>query len=245
MRKRTAKRQKRSLAVQVRALTRTIETKENQWKTAVNLGMAHNNVSIVNATGNGWPFMNPFQMSNGNQDQDMTNGGGQRIGDEINVQRVTYTFFLENALNRSKVYYRFMLVKCAKGDLPTRTTLFKGNADNKMIDTINTERFSVLYQKIVNVSPVNAPPIAVATPGTAIGATDTAGIATRIMRVSIPGKKFGRSGLIKYENLSNAQVKFYDYVPLFVCYDWYGTLQDVNQVGRINEGYCKCYFKDA
>jgi len=64
------------------------------------------------------------------------------------------------------------------------------------------------------------------------------------MKVTIPGRKFGRSGVIRYENGSN-QVKFFDYVPLFVVYDWYGTPQDINNVGRINELYAKIRFKDA
>ncbi len=48
-----------------------------------------------------------------------------------------------------------MLVKCAKGDLPTRTTLFLNNADNKMIDELNTERYSIIASKIFTVTPSN------------------------------------------------------------------------------------------
>ena len=226
-----------------------IETKEQQWKTALNQAMPHNNVHIVTATGSGTPFMNPFQMSNGAGENDMLNGGGNRIGDKITVRRVMYKFFLENALNRSKVYYRFMLIKCAKGDLPTRATLFKNNANNKMIDQINTERFTIIANKVINLSPTNPPPIAVSATGSAIGGTDVAGQATRILTVNISGRKFGRSGNITYENGSATQVKFYDYVPIFLCYDWYGTPEEIlgiaNNVGRINEGYCKVYYKDA
>jgi hypothetical protein len=152
---------------------------------------------------------------------------------------------VEGALQRSKVYFRFMLVKCAKGDLPTRATLFKGNADNKMIDEINTERFSIVASKIFNVSPPNPPPntvslTGVAEPGVLAGVTGN-----RIFKITIPGRKFGRQGVIKYENALTSQVKYFDYVPIFVAYDWYGTPQDVNTVGRINEMYVKTRFKDA
>lgn len=226
-------------------LLRTIETKEGQWKTAVNQGLSHNNVSIVTAPGNGWPFLNVFQLNLGTADQDMLNGNGQRIGDQITVQSVKYHAMVEGALQRSKVYFRFMLVKCAKGDLPTRATLFKGNADNKMIDEINTERYSIVASKIFNVSPPNPPPntvsaTGVAEPGVLAGVTGN-----RIFKIVIPGRKFGRNGVVKYENGSSAQVKFFDYVPIFVAYDWYGTPQDVNTVGRINELYAKIRFKDA
>lgn len=222
-----------------------IETKESQWKSNVNVAMPHNNVHIITASTGGGSYLNIFKFFTlGPNDEDMGTGNGQRVGDQINVRRVVFKMFLENALNRSKVYYRFMLVRCAKGDLPTRATLFKNNADNKMIDMINTERFSIVYQKIFNITPTNLPPIAVAATGSAIGATDVAGIATRVVTCSIPGRKFGRKGKITFEN-GSSQVKFYDYVPLFVCYDWYGTPQDVNNVGRINELYSKIYFKDA
>lgn len=244
------KRMKPSMSQQVGRLLKTIETKEGQWKTAANQGLSHNQVTVVTAPGNGLTFLNPFSLSIGAADNDIGNGNGQRIGDQITVQSVKFTAFIENALTRPKVYYRFMLVRCAKGDLPTRATLFKGNADNKMIDEINTERFTIVASKIFNVAASNATANSVSLAGVPLAAPTIAGdfpagIATRIMRVSIPGRKFGRQGVLKYENINGAQVKFYDYVPLFVVYDWYGTPQDVNTVGRINELYCKIRFKDA
>lgn len=256
MRPRKGSRNKRgtkrvTLASRVAALTRQIETKEGQWKTGLNQGLTHNNVNIITAPGNGQAFLNPFTLFVGASDNDQGNGNGQRIGDEITVQSVAFYAFLECALQRPKVYFRFMLVRCAKGDLPTRATLFKGNAGNKMIDEINTERFTIVASKIFNVAASN--PIANTTTeltGVPLSAPNIAGdypggIGTRIMRVTIPGRKFGRGGVIKYENGLTNQVKFYDYVPLFIVYDWYGTPQDLNTVGRINELYCKIRFKDA
>lgn len=233
------------MSMQVGRLLKTIETKEGQWKTAANVGLAHNNLTVITAPGSGQPYLNVFHLNLGTADQDMLNGNGQRIGDEITVQSVKYQGFLEGALQRSKVYFRFMLVKCAKGDLPTRATLFKGNADNKMIDEINTERFTIIASKIMNVTPPNPGPntvsaTGVAEPGVLAGVTGN-----RIFKVTIPGRKFGRNGVIKYENGSGTQVKFFDYVPVIVAYDWYGTPQDVNTVGRINEMYAKIRFKDA
>jgi len=240
---------RKTLSKQVGRILKTIETKEGQWKSDVNRAMAHNNVSVITAPGMGGSFMNVFHINQGVTDNDMSNGNGNRLGDEITVQSVKYHAFIENALSRPKVYYRFMLVKCAKGDLPTRATLFKNNADNKMIDEINTERYTVIYQKIFNVSASNSAPSGpgVFPPsgsGEPTGTANAPGIATRIMKVVIPGRKFGRGGVIRYENGTN-QVKFFDYVPLFVVYDWYGTPQDINNVGRINELYAKIRFKDA
>lgn len=247
---RASYKKKKTMSQQVGRLLKTIETKEGQWKTAANVGMYHNGVHIIQAPGNGLAFLNAFSLNLGTADNDIGNGNGQRIGDEITVQSVKFHGFIENALARPKVYYRFMLVKCAKGDIPNRTTLFKGNADNKMIDEINSERFTIVASKIFNVSASNNVSNSVSLAGVPLAAPTIAGdqpggIATHIFKITIPGRKFGRQGVIKYENTSTSQVKFYDYVPLFVTYDWYGTPQDVNFVGRINELYCKIRFKDA
>lgn len=241
---RASSKKRKTLSSQVGRLLKTIETKEAQWKTGNNIGLAHNNVTVVLSPGGGG-YLNCLQSNQGFLDQDMVGNGGQRIGDEITIQSVKFHGMVEGALQRSKVYFRFMLVKCAKGDLPTRATLFKGNADNKMIDEINTERFSIVASKIFNVSPPNPPPntvslTGVAEPGVLAGVTGN-----RIFKITIPGRKFGRQGVIKYENALTSQVKYFDYVPIFVAYDWYGTPQDVNTVGRINEMYVKTRFKDA
>jgi hypothetical protein len=79
-------------------------------------------------------------------------GYRQRIGDKIQIRGMLFKFFVEASLGRSRVYFRFMLVKMAKGDTLNRTTLFKNVVGNKMIDQINTERFTIVAQKIVNVT---------------------------------------------------------------------------------------------
>jgi len=136
------------------------------------------------------------------------------------------------------------LIKCAKGDTLNRANLFQGKSDNKMIDMFNTERFTVIWQKSFNVTPPNS------TAQTANAAGETAdariGITgNRVIDAWIPGRKFGRDGIVKFENSSTSQVKFFDYRLVCMAYDWYGTPQDVNTVGRINELYTVCYFKDA
>ena len=169
---------------------------------------------------------------------------GSRIGDQITIRGLKVNGFFEGALNRSKVHFRLMLIKMAKGDTITRETLFQGKANNKMIDMINTERYTIVWQKKFNVSPPNSTAQAV----DAAGQTTDARIGitgNRIVTAWIPGRKFGRGGVIKYENGASAQVKFFDYRFVIMAYDWFGTPQDVNTVGRINEFYSCIYFKDA
>lgn len=238
-----------NLSRRVTALTRTVETKENQWRTALNVAYPHNNLTVINDL-NGNP-LNPFWMGNGATD----NGTGfsaanNRIGDQITVKGIMFKAFFENALGRPNVHYKLMLVRSAKGDTITRITFYKGNANNKMIDQMDSERYTVVASKTFNIKAsnptaefangVNGQPEADSTLG-----VYNAGCATRVVNLWIPGSKFGKGGNIRYENVSGTQLKFFDYRFVLMCYDWYGTPQDVNNVGRINEAYTKIYFKDA
>jgi len=225
-----------NIARQMARLSRTIETKEGTRR-IYGINLPHNQLTVFT--------LNPFQSSQGAGDP-MAQGTMERIGDKITIVSINYKIFIEASLGRSKVYFRFMLIKMAKGDTLDRSTLFQDSCGNKMIDTINRERFTVIASKTVNVT---APSLVVSTFNVANGvpASGTpAGIAgTRIVSFRIPGKKLGRNGVITYENASTSQVKFYDYKLCCVAYDWNGTPQDLNNVGYINDGYVKTYYKDA
>lgn len=225
----------------VNRLTRMIETKESSRRSPGNTSLYHNAIHVVQDTviaGN----LNPFVMEYGTGDPMGT--GGARIGDRLSVRGLMIQMFLENALSRPKVYYRFMVIRSAKGDVPTRATLFKGCSDNKMIDQINTERFSIVASRRFNIRTGNTAPTGVgAVTGVPTGETG-GGQGTRVVKLWIPGHKFGRGGNVQFEN-GSTQVKFYDYYLVFMTYDWYGTAQDTNAIGKINELYTKLYFKDA
>ena len=55
----------------------------------------------------------------------------------------------------SDVTFRLVFVKCAKGDVPTRDSLFTGSSGNKMLDYINKERYTVLAQKFFKIKAPN------------------------------------------------------------------------------------------
>lgn len=221
-------------------LTRMIETKEAQRVGPLNGALGHNNVEVIADSSGG--YLNPFSIGNGTGDP-MSQGTGNRIGDSIAVKGLTIKAFFENALGRARVYYRLMLIKCAKTDVPTRAVLFKNDSNNKMMDVINTERFTVVAQRTFTINTSNAAPATVGATGVPATATP-AGLGTKLVTMWIPGRKFGRSGVLQYESESS-QLKFFDYCLAVVAYDWYGTPQDVNNVGRINEIFTKVYFKDA
>ena len=224
-------------------MNRNLETKENQER--VNTGStiqncAHNNILLLQNQTRGIAF-NIFTLGNGNADPMNENSGG-RIGDEINLKGISIKMFLENPIDRCNTYYRIMLIRGAKGETFDRGTLFKGKSANKMLDVLNTERFSIVAQKIVNLKDSNGST-------NAIGLTGVpgvhAGMDTRLVNMWIPGSKFGKGGHIQYENGSSTQVKFYDYRICILCYDWYGTPQDANTVGKVNDLIATMYFKDA
>jgi len=228
------------LAAKVNSLYRMIETKETCRKTPANYSLPHNAVTIVTRDVGG--DLNMFDVPQGTGD-DMGTNGTARLGDAICVRGVSLKFMFENALERAKVYYRLMVIKCARGDTPTRSTLYKGDANNKMIDIINTERYTIVAQRIFNISCSNQAPVSVNASGV-VSAGTAAGQGTKIVSMWIPGRKFGKGGNVQFEN-GGVVPKFFDYKVIVVAYDWYGTPQDVNTVGKINEGYAKLYFKDA
>lgn len=233
----------RSLFRQVRNLNGMIETKEAQWTSVANVQLPHNNTYVVQYAGGA---LNPLRCSTG-ADEPMGGNSGSRIGDQITIKGLAIRGMVENAFSRAKVYFRIMLVKCPRGVTPDRASpLFKGCSSNKMIDTVNTEKFTILWQKIFNVQTSNPAPSGV-TPninGVPSGSTP-AGIGTRTFSAWVPGNKFGRGGTIRYEDSSSTNPKFFDYRIVILCYDWYGTPADINNVGVLNEMYTKMYFKDA
>lgn len=230
-----------SLYRRVNNLTRMIETKEGTWKTAPNVELRHNNTTLLNNTTGA--SLNIFQSTQGAGDP-MQAGVMNRIGDQISVKGVKIVSFFENALQRAKVHYRLMLLKGPRGAPFNRADIFKNDSDNKMIDCLNTEKYTIIAQKRFNIETSNTAPATVG--GTGVPNTGTAaGIGTRVVNMWIPGRRFGKGGTVKYENATSTDVKFYDYRIVIVAYDWFGTPQDTNTVGQLNELYTKIYFKDA
>lgn len=233
------------LASKVNNLYKMIETKELTWKLEstrsplVQNFIAHNNLTL-------WS-QNPLQVSQGAADAMQEGNQVNRLGDRITIKGMMFKLFLENAAQRPKVHYRVMLIRASKGDTIDRSTLFKGNCSNKMLDQVNTERFSIVAQKTFNISVSNSSWTAVDGNGQAYMGDTTrvgAGVGTKVINIWVPGTKFGSGGNIQYEN-GSYQVKFYDYRWVIVAYDWFGTPQDINNVGLINCMYAKTYFKDA
>jgi hypothetical protein len=68
---------------------------------------------------------------------------------------------------------------------------------------------------------------------------------SRIVRLYIPGAKFGKNGVIKYEDLSTSQVKFYDYTLVLFAYANLAVSQDLVSIGIVNDYIKTMYYTDA
>lgn len=223
-------------------LNRMIETKEMTISGTVNQAISHNNIYLFQRPGS--IVWNPFESTPAAAGDPMDRNNANRIGDNIAVKGLAIKCMFENALGRSKVWYRLVLVKCSKGDTPTRANVLKGDSTNVMLDQINTERFTIVKQQIFSIATTNGAPTGVAASGVP-NANTGAGPGSKLINWWIPGSRFGKYGTVQYENGSNAQVKFFDYRLICFAYDWYGTPQDINDVGRVNDMFSKLYFKDA
>jgi len=146
----------------------------------------------------------------------------------------------------SDVTFRLMVIKSAKGDTPSTASLWQGASGNKMLDTFNTERYTVLFTKYVQIKAPNMgiDPNTIQTlgGGFAVG-VPVQSRATKIVKFFIPGNRFTRNGILQYENVSQ-QTKFFDYHFCIYAYSNYSTTELFN-VARLNDCFIKMHFKDA
>jgi len=145
-----------------------------------------------------------------NGTMDVENGLGNRIGDKITLLKVQVKGMIELNERYSDVGVKVIVVKSAKGDNPTDANLWQGASANKLLDTFNTERFTILKSKFIK---MRAPNMSIEASGVqVVGSVFTQGgtehiqsRATKMFSINIPGKKFARNGVMQYENSSDRQ----------------------------------------
>lgn len=237
----------RAMAAAVnRVLNAKIETKQSTYTSADGTEIFHNNfISLENGTS----FLATTQGTH-----DPMAGVGQRVGDEITLKGISFKMMVELNERYSDVTFKVICVRAAKGDTPTRDTLFAGVSGNKMIDNFNRERYSFVYTKTFKIKAGNTGTTGAAGSAVIGGSTGFNEVlsnttvlsrATRIIKFYVPGSKFSTKGNVKYENASTSQVKFYDYHLLLYAYSNYSTNQDGWYVGRLNDYVKTMYYTDA
>jgi len=228
----------RAIAAKVNKLSKTIETKSGVIQVTDGTEYGHNAINMVNN--------NFLGTVSGIEDQE--NSRGSRVGDQINLVGVTFAMMLELNERYSDVTFRLMVIRSAKGDTPTTATLWKGASGNKMLDTYNTERFTVLFTKYVKMTAPNMgnTPTGLQVVGSGFQTgTPVISRATRIVKFFVPNKKVTRSGILQYENNSQ-QVKFFDHHFMIYAYSNYNTSDTLGfNVGRMNDCNIKMHYKDA
>jgi len=230
------------LSKKVSKLTTTIETKSGVQRYPDGLELGHNAlVQFSNAL---------LQTNNGTTDEEAQIG--THIGDKITLLRLTVKGMIELNEQYSDVSVKVLIVKSAKGDAPTQHNMWQGASGNKMLDSYNTERFTILKSKFIK---MRAPNMAIET---GAGTSQTAGSgwtvgttanqqsrATTMFRISVPGSNFMRGGIIQYKN-KTTQPKFYDYHLLFSVYSNFSTSELIGfNVARVNDAFAKLHYKDA
>jgi len=183
-----------------------------------------------------------------------------RIGDEVTPVSLNIKFMVALYPQYNFIHFRWLFIKSPYGDIPTRTTLFRGLSINKQLDEIDTERYTILKQKRFTITRHAAGGVSNANntyTGTAEGpllptGQNYAGFLTqgfypKMINISIPGSKFGKK--LKYQNNSSA-IKNWQYTSILFSYN----CEQATSSGGIIYGssvavmddYISCFkFKDA
>jgi len=228
-----------------RTLFKNAETKQSQTSSSDYRQIEHNSFITLDN--------NILYTEQGVTDP-TTNSNYGRIGDEITLLKAKFCMMIELNERYSDCTYRIMLIKSARGDVPTLATLFTGLSGNKMLDTLNFERYTLLYQKWGKIKAPNisagAEPFQPITAG-GIYTQNTNNYlsrATKIIKFDIAGTKFAKDGKIIYDS-GGTQNKFFDYTLLMYAYTNYNTLAPTGltagyNVLAVNDYYHLLKYKD-
>lgn len=224
---------------------KNLELKKSVFTSSDGIQISHNSFVIVDN--------NPFSTGQGVKNPD-NSIFDNRIGDKINLKGMKMTFMFELNERYSDVTFRILVVKCAKGDTPSTSTLFNNISGNKMIDTLNTDRYTIVHQQFFKMRSPNIASNGVASGGllTNAGTFDMLNgqqtimsRATKIIKIWLPAKRITKSGILQYEN-GTAQLKFFDYKVLVYAYSNYSTSETLGfNVGRVNDYVNQIYYTDA
>lgn len=74
-----------------------------------------------------------------------------RVGDEIYPVGINMKFWLSNKDNRPNVSWRIMIIACPPDQVTAANPggLFKGTSGNKILDYVDTDKYNIVYQKLL------------------------------------------------------------------------------------------------
>lgn len=240
-----------------------IETKRSTALQANNVLINHNSFKELND--------NLVRTSPG-VDDGQGSASANRIGDRITVKGVSMKFMVEMQPYISDITCRLIVVKCARGDNPaTSDNLFIGESNNKMVDLLNRDRYTILKNQTFKLKASNtaylgssnALSIGGYNSGSTLVRTDQnldngAGAflpatvqsrTTRLVTCWLPGHHFGPGGVLEYEN-GTVLAKFFDYRAFLYVYGNSQNDETTRPTGgaviaSVDDCITRMYFKDA
>ena len=126
-----------------------------------------------------------------------------RLGDKISLIGLSVKIMFELNERYSGATFRIFIVKSAKGDNPTQANFFNNLSGNKMIDTLNTERFTILASKQFRIHQTSTGMVESGIQE--VGSGYTKGVplisrATKIVKLWVPARKLLKGKTLTYEN---------------------------------------------
>lgn len=223
-------------------VNKNIETKQSVYSATDGTEIGHNSFITIDNT--------PLYTTKGVTDPQASQTSN-RIGDEINFKGLQMKMMLELNERYSDVTYRILVIKSSRGDTPQNTTLWNNVSGNRMLDTINTERYTVIYQKWGKIKAPNYGALSAVEGASYVSSglynTGALSRATKIVKIRLSPKQL-KLGVIKYDGAfgDSSQLKFFDYTVLLYAYSNYSTSQLLGyNVLRLNDYIRTMYFKDG
>jgi len=225
-------------------LKKVIEIKRSNFTSTDGVEIGHNSYVQLDTQ--------LLHTSQGSTDPIVTQTGN-RVGDEITFKGIQIKMMLELNERYSDVTFRIFLVKSARGDSPVTSGAFwNGLSANKMLDTINTERYTVLLQKYGKIKAGNFGGQTASSGGLLGGGLfDVGGTnvnlysrQTKILNFNLSPKLMKISKIV-YDANGNVQ-KFFDYTLFIYAYSNYSTSDALGfNVLRVNDYIRMMYFTDS
>lgn len=235
-------------AIVKKELNKNLETKQANTSSNDDLPIPHN--AFVNVD----PGL--LQISPGGGDPNGLSIAG-RVGDSVNLKGVSIKMMLQLNERYSMATYRIIVVRTPRGELPTTANLFNGLSLNKMIDTLNYERYDILYQKYGTIRAGNFGGQTVSS-GLLLGSGlyDVGGTnvnlysqQTKIVKIWLSRQMLKQPIKTTYDGVLGGgphNVKTYDYHCLVYAYSSFQTQQVGNfTVLSVNDYVKSIYFTDA
>jgi len=132
------------------ALIKRTMLKVNETK---NVPFAQSKLEIYHNSGSpasGRILPTPYELDGPNQQPAQGISEQQRIGDSIITRGIKVRLMFGQKLDRHNVSFKVVVIRCSTGYVPTTIAqMFDNQTGNIMLDSLNTDRLKVVYNKTI------------------------------------------------------------------------------------------------